>query len=587
MDVKSLIQYFNNRSRPLESSQSVTRPAPVYHLNGKVKHLVQEFSKSRHKLLQSLPALQPPNLGERQNGGDAIGGGVFQISRKARQISKEGNNTKYVSPIQYQASLQHQEPKQQHQKQTQAFVGLAKAVSEAAFQRFLPRHSGLGPAHGQELSNKSISIYGHSRYPYRLPTLVAIPRKSNRTDSIDSVVMSARNSMLRKSKSTGQTSSVRGDSLPEVGVQLAEEHSVHQILSRGIEPLSPVHKKATMTCPVEELQLSFQDRTILKKSCLALLAHKCQKMGQSTRVSPISNSVPTPESLGSYKQSTYQITKPSSRQSWASNTQQTSILLSPEPLSSDLATPPGAINVEHQNKQERARGNEPQSFKVPYFTKMPSKRISYDSPQERVYDDTGWRRGSHYVLQGNIQQKAESRPSLLDNLDGSMLSLEPWDTPTPPETLPSPVFPPLTPPHGQFRNYILHPHDTAGQYPLFSSRKMELIQPLPSALSAGKLGLLPYHPCLSTLCRKDSFSDSSISSNQNKYSTSPASTKEGEINSESSPKSSLKRLGRAVRSGHGVPPSPSYLGVVDIHRVLSYANSIDIENKRYASRRKQ
>ena len=593
MDVKSLIQYFNKRSRPSENSQPATRPAPVYHLNGKVKHLVQKFSKSRHTLLHPVPALQyhrlkstSTDLDKLQNGGNAIRGGVFQISREARQVSKEGSNTKYVSPIQYQSSLQQQEPKQQHQKQVQAPVRLAKVVSEAASQR-----SGLGPAHVQEPSTKSISTFGRSRYPHRSPTLVAKSLERSRADSIDLVVMSARNSILRKSKPTNLTlkPGMGGGSLPNVGAQLTKEHPVPQILSKGTEPLSLVRKKLIVSCPVEELKLSFRacellsrEQTIPEMLHLALLAQKCQRIGQSTRLAP--NPTPSPEILGIYKLPPYYPAKPSSKQSWTYNTRQISLLLSPAPPSSDLAIFPGAVGVEHANMQER---NEPQAFKVPYFTRVPSKRLSlprYDAPQD---DNIGWMNGSHYVLQGNNRQKARSTPTLLNNLGGSIFSWESWSTPTPPETSPSPVFLPLTPPQGQLRNYILHLNNTVGQYPPLAYRKMELIQLLPPALSAEKSRLLPYHPCFSTLSRRDSFSDSS---NQIKFPASPASTKEREPQPEPNPKGNIKRLSRAVCSGHdcvSVLPSPSYLGVVDIHRVLRYANSIDIENKRYASRRKQ
>ena len=282
MDVKSLIDYFNHRSNAAAQTARPIIPQPVYDLNGKVKHLVREFSKSSpslavlsrsvEKIYRDPRSFEPVAL--QNNGGCcAVQPGVSPGPRRVGQVSGQGGDPGLVEPVQSQPAQEREDSKKRGQQKQmeepqQAVVDLARNVDGEAITTRMPRTSrdsrggkqvcprklqpqGAAPsccatttfevlrepdAKPRDITDvagrshvlpSAMSYLGQfSRMGSRGP---ASPVSRYNLGSLESVVMSARNSVLRKLRLTGG-----GSPAPSGAVAMSEVGDSAAVDAQGV-----------------------------------------------------------------------------------------------------------------------------------------------------------------------------------------------------------------------------------------------------------------------------------------------------------------------------------------------------------------
>ena len=594
----------------------------MYNLNGKVKHLVQEFSKSSQSLPSSIPkperslkssrhtTLSEPiattRLPPGNNGGGAAGNGILEEHDDAGQISRQGGGAGHVRSFQRKDTVQQQEPKQQYQKETAVEVAQVGKTREHKPIRQGHRHRKFAREHrraGQGIDGASSGTHMLRERPStqeRSPPVPSTPtrwemipsidnasdvsRNSRRLGDVDSVVMSARNTLQRKSKSGGLASGDTERYGLSLELGIVEELSVPRVLNKSTAP-SPLTIVKAKTSKVESgsgikpFDYAFQTPAIPTRPHLAPPAQRYVEPQEHPRAS---ETTPTSDSM-----SIRTIHRRSRRKSSGS--------LSKRSCEEGLDNPPPSPALVRERASMEGRGQylrtKRSQLPVPQTRVIPRER-PYGSlprpnaPRMKIYDDNDWRGGSRNVLQSGMEHGDESAHpySLMNTLDGFSMSQASWSTPS--LSMKSPPFDdlPLSPPCGQFRNYILSPGDTAGQYHSLSERKIEQIRQLPHASFAEQVRLQHYNPRFSTFHKQESLSDTApMTPGQEHHSVgSPVETKTSR-KSGPGPRSPVQRSGR---EGVGKSiMSPSYLS--ELSRVMIRAGSVDIENKRYSLRQRQ
>ncbi|KAF8422436.1 hypothetical protein EV426DRAFT_169285 [Tirmania nivea] len=649
VDVKTLIRFFNSRSTSPAPKPPLATGQPVFNLNGKVKNLVREFSKSTLSLPDPrLPRpfgqvkkiaraiRSEPAFDQLQNGGGAAGNGVSQGSGGSGQVSEEGSNTGYVTSIQHTDS--EDQPNQQHQEAAEATVELVQDVTQAVSRHKRPRYSEQSPDRKRAESIQSVttSTTSHSEEsrikqwkrqisatPIRLndilskiDSLVAASQEQNRPNPIDSVVMSARNSELRKSKSMGLALSGIGrfeSVLSPLGLETVDEQLVSRTSNKSTEPpplkIVKVRKSEYANNPglntfgyYKEPTLALPKVPFLAPSAQSFV--EPQEFAQSSQAPSISDSVSIrPEQSVSHRQSSGCL----SRSSWQ-NRQikagpkrgETGSQASP---SMDLVTPSIMLEqtAERADTKDKSYGA-PGGLAVPSPPRLPTTRAyrtlpNKGAPRMRIYYDTEWVNHGHQALQKNMGQTDGDVHSAIDTVDGFPPSPTSWCTSTPLEDslsvaeTTSLLHSPLSPLRAPFKSYFMSPGDTAGKYHSLPRRKIELIRPLPHPFSVEQIGLQKFNPRFSTFTKQESFSDASfVTIDQEALSlrseVGPKSLTEAK-DPRSAYKSPIQRiiaLEDATSRAVGLM-SPSYVAAGSLSRALGRANSVDMENKRYSRRR--
>ncbi|RPB21667.1 hypothetical protein L211DRAFT_851374 [Terfezia boudieri ATCC MYA-4762] len=648
MDVKALIQFFNNRNTsPVPKPPVITRQ-PAFNLNGKVKNLVREFSKSTQSLADprhSRPFGQvkkvaratqaEPAIDQLQIGGGAAGNGVSQGSGGSGQASKEGSSTGYVASVQLtdppKQPDSEDQPSQQHQEPAEAAVESVQNVThKTASTPTRPEYNeqGLGPKRAGSVTSTSTTSHSKSlkvkqwnchtfATPIRLGDMlstidrpVAVFQKQNRPDSLDSVVMSARNSELRNTKSTGLALSgiERYESvlfpLPLLGLETAEEQPVPRTPNKSTEPppLKIVKVRKSEYAAGSGLNTfgcyEHPPPPPPKVPFLAPPAQQFiepQQFARSSQAPSISDSISIPPERSIFHR------RSSARKGWQNRRIEarrkrgetgSQVLL---PVTPSIVLKPPVERAGTKDKNSGAR----ESSRLPStraYQTLPHK----GSPRRRIYDDTGWVNHNHQALRKSMGQTRGDAHCAIDTLDCFSLSPTSWSTATAPEDSPSVaettsfIHSPLSPPRAPSRSIIMGPDDTAGKYHPLSRRKSELIRPLPDPFFVEQIGLQQFNSRFSTFTKQESFSDASFVTIDQEAPT---------VRSEVGPKPPAeakdpRRLGSAYQSP--VPRilaredvtsraaglmSPSYVVAEKLSRALSHANSVDMENKRYSRRR--
>jgi len=659
MDVKALIQFFNNRSTGPAPKPPVVIRQPVFHLNGKVKNLVREFSKSTQSLpdptiprsfgqvkkvartIQSEPAID-----QLQNGGGAAGDGVSQGSGGSGQVSEEGSSAGYVASVQHtdppKQPDSEDQPNQQHQGPADAAVELVQGATQAACTPTRPGYNEQDPDLKRAGSIRSVTSTPATSYseisrikqwnrhmsatPIRLDDMLsrigspgAASQEQNRPDPIDSVLMSARNSELRKAKSMGLASSgiERYESvLSPLVLETVEEQPVPRTPNKSTEPPPLKILKVRKSESAKGLGLNtfgYYGEPTLPPPKVPFLAPPAQRFiepqefARSSQAPSVSDSVSIPpERSISHTRSSGSL----SRKSWQNRRIQARLKRgetgSQAPPSMDLVTPSIVLEPPVERADTKDKSSETrerlQTLAVSPPPRLPGTRAYQTlphkgAPRRRIYDDTEWVNHGHQALQKSMGQTGGDAQSAVDTLDGFTLSPTSWstpgDSPSVAETT-SLIHSPLSPPRAPFRSYIMSPGDTAGKYHSLPRRKIELIRPLPHPFFAEQIGLQQFNPRFSTFTKQESFSDASFVTIDQE-----APSVRSEIGSKSPAEAkNPRRLGSAYKSplqriiaredatsrAAGLM-SPSYVMAGMLSRALSRANSVDMENKRYSRRR--
>lgn len=611
MNVKSLIQFFNSRSTSPVSKPPVAIRQPVFNLNGKVKNLAREFSKPAQSLSNPRPPRSfgqvkkaartihsEPIPDQLQNGRGTAGNGVSQGPGRCGQVSKEGDSTGYVTSVQHTAPPKQSDPEgqlsQQYQEAAEVAVELVQDISQTTSRPTGPEQasdwkrveSARGVTPNSITSHFEISrIKKWSRRmpatPIRLDDMlsrvdspVAVSQEWNRPDPIDSVVMSARNSELRKTKSMG-SSVGRYESILSLGLGTVEEQLVPRAPNKSTEPPPLKIVKVRKSEPVNDLGFNtfgcYGESTLAppKVPFLAPPAQRFiepQELAQSLQAPSISDSVSIPGRPISHRQ--------------------------PSEVLSVVLVPP----VKRTAKTQAGS----QTLVMPSFSRLPGKRAyqtlsHHGVPQMKIYDDTEWMNRRYQALQKNMDQTDGNAHAPVGTLDGFSISPTSWSTQTSPEDPPSVaettsfMHTPLSPARAPFRDYIMSPDDTAGKYHSLPKRKVELIRPLPDPFFAEQIALQQFNPRFSTFTKQESFSDASfITIDQEAPSGGPdIGPKPRKLGP--AYKSLIQRIiarEEATSRAAGLM-SPSYVVAGLLSRALSRVNSVDMENRGYSSRRRQ
>ncbi|KAF8433430.1 hypothetical protein BGX38DRAFT_208300 [Terfezia claveryi] len=576
MDVKALIQFFNNRNTsPVPKHPVITRQ-PAFNLNGKVKNLVREFSKSTQSLADPRPSRPfgqvkkvarakqaEPAFDQLQYGGDAAGNGVSRGSGGSELVSKEGSSTGYVASVQLidppKQPHSENQPSQQHQEPAEAAVELVQDVThQTASTATRPwyEEQGLDPKRAWSVTStsktshsKTSKIKQWNRHTFATPirlgdTLsridrpVAVFQKQNRPDPLDSVVMSARNSELRNTKSTGLALSgiERYESvlfpLSPLGLETAEEQPVPRTLNKSTEPppLKIVKLRKSENAAGSGLNTfgCYEDPTPPPPK-VPFLAPPAQRFIEPQQFTRSPQAPSTSDSISIPPERSIFHRQSSERKGWQNrrieSRRKRGETGSQAPPPKDLVTPSIVLEppVERAGTKDKSSGAREgfQTHAMPPSSRLPSTRAYQTlphkgAPRMRICDDTGWMNHNHLALRKSMGQKRGDAHSAIDTIDCFSLSPSSWSTATAPEDSPSVaettslIYSPLPPPRAPYRSYIMGPDDTAGNDHPLSRRKTELIRPLPHPFFVEQIGQQQFDPRFSTFTKQENFSDASF-----------------------------------------------------------------------------
>ncbi|KAI5810086.1 hypothetical protein DFH27DRAFT_538011 [Peziza echinospora] len=612
MDVKSLISFFNHKCKPpVEIPVPDAVPEPVYTPNGKVKHLVEEFSKSPRspRSLTTVSTPEKPRAGKPRSsnhpvrsshGGDSAEPGVLQEPSTSGLLSRQTDGAGLVSPVQYQGSPQ-QHPiseQQQYEEPQEPPVGLVPVVDEPAeakpikaeHHRTKPTHRSSRAREQSRARHPAPSIFygsaatstlevsritgmspdgekttNEGRRHQQSPAFTSLSRIQNlseialspsrRVGSVESVVVSARNSVLRKLRFTGLLSppNPKPDDFMDIQeeterkVELTsdfEEDFTSRLASRSTDPPPLRIVKAKKADPVTGITHNLKHPASTAEKRPTHLAppptqiymrnhHSTDPAAPQMTVRPEhclrrrDDFIPAVLEQSEENMSDRSGTGQGER--YGEKPKYVPSHFIPPSVHHDIGVarlePEAVYAARNMRKRERSRANrKSQPMVMPYFLadrhEKPYKTAPRPgAPRRKIYDDVEWRKHGRFVLRGNVDDAEESERddvshSLYNNLDGTSASIASWSSHSAqnhrshPYLMPTrPIVPPLTPPRGQFRNYILNPEDTAGQFhTLHSDHKMKHHY-APEKSLAEELKHQRHNPRFATFHKQDPFLD--------------------------------------------------------------------------------